>query len=240
MGARTCEHSVVGVVVIGQGRGESFNVCIAKKKCEVHWGSKIRAAKKNAAKRAAPGAEGEKARDRYAKEDARRKAAEAKKEAERARYKKVVPALLDALAAAVKKAPTKATGLLASVVIDACEDYRRSSKKASARVPVGTTADDLIRHVAFIVLQGELSNEYHGPTRAPKICKAFGLDAKKIIDEASPSAAGVCKKCGCTETTPCDDGGLPCAWTDKTETLCTACNKPKKKAAAKRRKKAKR
>lgn len=34
---------------------------------------------------------------------------------------------------------------------------------------------------------------------------------------------GTCRVCGCTHTTPCVTEGRPCAWTDETETLCTAC-----------------
>lgn len=38
--------------------------------------------------------------------------------------------------------------------------------------------------------------------------------------EAPATKLGVCKSCGCTDTTPCPDG---CAWVDADETLCTAC-----------------
>lgn len=31
---------------------------------------------------------------------------------------------------------------------------------------------------------------------------------------------GVCRICSCTEFTPCLVGYLPCAWVDKTKTLC--------------------
>lgn len=34
---------------------------------------------------------------------------------------------------------------------------------------------------------------------------------------------GICRVCGCTETSPCPGG---CAWTDKSQTLCTACEDP--------------
>lgn len=33
---------------------------------------------------------------------------------------------------------------------------------------------------------------------------------------------GVCRVCGCTESTPCPEG---CAWMDESKTLCTACDK---------------
>ena len=35
--SKTCEHSVLGVIVCGEGRSESFLVCINKEKCLVHW-----------------------------------------------------------------------------------------------------------------------------------------------------------------------------------------------------------
>jgi hypothetical protein len=32
-----------------------------------------------------------------------------------------------------------------------------------------------------------------------------------------------CRVCGCTETTPCMDAFGPCAWADRTYTLCSNC-----------------
>ena len=32
-GSKTCENSVLGVIVVGPGRGETFQVCIDKKRC---------------------------------------------------------------------------------------------------------------------------------------------------------------------------------------------------------------
>jgi ParB/RepB/Spo0J family partition protein len=45
---KTCEHAVMGVIVAGPGRGDAFKVCIAKKKCTVHWAKEIREAAKAA------------------------------------------------------------------------------------------------------------------------------------------------------------------------------------------------
>jgi ParB/RepB/Spo0J family partition protein len=33
----SCDHAVLGVVAAGERRGEAFDVCIARDKCEVHW-----------------------------------------------------------------------------------------------------------------------------------------------------------------------------------------------------------
>jgi ParB/RepB/Spo0J family partition protein len=38
-----CNNSVMGVVVVGSGQGEAFKVCIAREKCEIHWGKEIKA-----------------------------------------------------------------------------------------------------------------------------------------------------------------------------------------------------
>lgn len=46
--SKTCEHSVLGVVVAGRGQGETLQVCVAREKCEVHFGAVIRQKKKNA------------------------------------------------------------------------------------------------------------------------------------------------------------------------------------------------
>ena len=51
----------------------------------------------------------------------------------------------------------------------------------------------------------------------PKLEKAGGIVAGR-------ETPGVCRECGCTETTPCAGG---CAWVDKTKTLCTACQMAK-------------
>ncbi len=46
--------------------------------------------------------------------------------------------------------------------------------------------------------------------------------------------SGVCRVCGCTHETPCMDPvtRTPCAWTDKTKTLCTACKRTEATAKA--------
>jgi ParB/RepB/Spo0J family partition protein len=43
---------------------------------------------------------------------------------------------------------------------------------------------------------------------------------KTIADDIAAYERGVCRTCGCTHDSPCEGG---CAWTDDSETLCTAC-----------------
>lgn len=43
--APTCEHSVLGVVVAGPKQGSAFEVCIARDRCDTHFGAEMKAAK---------------------------------------------------------------------------------------------------------------------------------------------------------------------------------------------------
>jgi ParB family chromosome partitioning protein len=54
--------------------------------------------------------------------------------------------------------------------------------------------------------------------------------------ENKPDQPGVCRVCGCTNETPCEDGGFPCRWVDKEKTLCSACAGKNKKPKTKTKK----
>jgi ParB family chromosome partitioning protein len=49
--SKKCDHTILGYVAAGVHRGESFQVCIAKERCEVHWGAEMKARKRAAADR---------------------------------------------------------------------------------------------------------------------------------------------------------------------------------------------
>jgi ParB family chromosome partitioning protein len=40
--SKTCDHSAVGLIVAGPGRGEAFLVCVNKEKCSVHWAGEMK------------------------------------------------------------------------------------------------------------------------------------------------------------------------------------------------------
>jgi ParB/RepB/Spo0J family partition protein len=192
---KRCDKAVTGVIVAGAGRGEAFKVCLDKKGCAIHWGLEQKEAKRRA-KLLATGRRGD-ATDRWKREEARRKAEEAREEAERARWKKALPAILTAVAAKVKKAPARAAGWLAQVVVGECvgEHWDRPTNSADY-VGRGTTAEDLVRHAAFLVLHREAANEYHGPRDFPKRAKALGVDVRKILDEVAPAPVQTAAKAG--------------------------------------------
>lgn len=176
--SKTCEHSVTGVVVAGPGRGEAFRICVEKKKCRIHWP----APKKS--KSGASGKAEESWQERQRKQNERYERQHKEREIQEARWKKASPTILEALAARVKAAPTRAGGLLAEIILGDIDADRPATASAAA-VRRGTTADDLVRHAAFLVLAKEIA-AWDAFRHFPERAKAFGVDVRKILDEVVP------------------------------------------------------
>ena len=223
---KPCDRSVIGVVVCGPGRGEAFPVCTDKQGCKIHWGAEQREARKRATAGAVSGG---KAVDTYELREQKRKEEVARAEAKRQSWMKALPRILEALAEKVQRAPTKATGLLADVILRHVR--KRHPTMKLDYVPRGSSAEDLVRHAAFHVLAGEASDSWMGPLYFPKRARAFGIDVKKILAAAAPAVvtkkekagkpeAGTCRKCRCTEENACEGG---CSWVDGSKTRCSSC-----------------
>lgn len=179
---KTCEHAVLGVVVAGPGQSDAFPVCIAKDKCKVHWAAEQKA---KAATSQKSGADGTPAK--APKEEPWQRAQRLEEEA-RERFKPAVPAVLEALAAAMKKASLKAGGPVDQLLLRAAQ----VSDQAKKLMPRGKTAEDLVRHLAFDVVTASLGWNAH--TALPKFGKQLGVDVAKIVKAhaaapASPAAA---------------------------------------------------
>jgi ParB/RepB/Spo0J family partition protein len=189
-GSKTCEHSEVGVVTIGPGRYDAFRICRKKDRCTVHWAKAIRerkARQKAAATAEASGKDPRKAeRETYAEQERRRKEQQAREEADQARWKKATPAILEAVAAAVTKAPTHAGGELARLILARCkQNYHARNVRHETYLAKGRTGDDLVRFAAFVVLC-DMLHEYRAPEEFPKRARAFGIDVRKIVDAVAP------------------------------------------------------
>lgn len=105
--SKTCEFSVLGLVVAGDGQGDTLQVCVNRDKCRVHFGAVIKNRDKNQKLRAS--GKGATAATREAKSRAReeeeRRKEEAKREAQAARWRAFYPALRKAAKTAVEEAP---------------------------------------------------------------------------------------------------------------------------------------
>ncbi len=181
-GAKFCDHAVTGVIVAGAGRGEAFKVCLEKKKCATHWGAEIREAAKQAKATAAGGS----AKARFDAEQKKWEEREAREKAERERYKKAIPAIQAAIAEALKAAPAHATSPAADAVREKVKGYGSLPK---GTLPRGKTAEDLVRHLASILLLGFADNEWRGMEETTKRLKPFGIDVKAIVEKAAPTPA---------------------------------------------------
>lgn len=181
-GEPTCEHAVLGVIVLGAGRGDAFPVCTAKKVCKVHWADAIKAAKQTEKARVSGGQDSEKFKEQEREIHERR----AREEAEYARWQKAKPALIDALAAAITK--MSAVGVLATLVDKAVHVPYWANPPILAKVPRGKSVEDLVRHMAFRVALDDLCG-YGASDTGRALAKKLGFDAKAVVDKAVPVQA---------------------------------------------------
>jgi hypothetical protein len=177
--SKACDFAVTGVVVVGPGRGEAFKVCSNKDKCRTHWAAEQR----EKAKRAASSG-GTSVQERAKREQEKDRQQQAQEEAERARWHKAMPTILDALAEKVRKAPAGAGGVLAEIILGRDRD---DSKHAGEWIPRGRSAEDLVRHLAFMDILDSAGDYAWAREGLTKHAKALGVDVKKILQEAAPA-----------------------------------------------------
>lgn len=178
--SKLCASSVIGVIVAGPARGEAFKVCTDKKGCKTHWAREQREAKRRGEPRGISSQQ-----ERWKQEQARREAERAKEDAKRERWKKALPAVLKAVGEKVRKAPAHAKGVLADLIVAEVSSRRYGLKVDRDTVPRGTTAEDLVRHAAFLILQNEAA-DWQAPEAFPKRARAFGIDVRAILDQVAP------------------------------------------------------
>ncbi len=186
-GSKQCDRSLIGMIVIGPGRGQALRVCIDKKHCTVHWGELIKAAKKREREVAKAGATGE---DREALRRRKHEEEQAREKAEAERWEKAKPEILKALAAALKKAPAGAGGAIGKLVLQVFRDQGAYyPAKGPEPVPPGKTAEDLVRHLAFRALAEEAEDNFDNYKRLTEDAKRLGVDVRKILDAVAAETA---------------------------------------------------
>lgn len=163
--SKTCDHSVLGVVVTGSGQGETLEVCVARDKCRVHFGAVIRDKEKNA-----------KLRERGQKGHAeKREAASAAREAREAeqrkardeRFRKFVPALRQATHAAAQALPQVLPKAILQKIL------------AAHRLPPKTKQAQLAKALLADALDDVFRSAWHGDeARMIGWAKLLGVDVK--------------------------------------------------------------
>jgi len=190
--SETCEYSVTGVIVIGLGRGQAFKVCTAKEKCKVHWGAWQKERAKRQKEVTKSGATGE---DREAANRESLKKQEEREAAERKARMKAIPEILKEVAEKIRKAPAGATSPIGDLVVSLASRYGGSLSQA---LPRGKSAEDLVRHLAYNVIQRDATDGW-GWDRFTKKARAIGVDVSKILKasaavQTSAPAKGSAKK----------------------------------------------
>jgi ParB/RepB/Spo0J family partition protein len=188
---KICEHSVIGIVVAGPGRSEAFRVCVNRDKCHVHWPTEAAAAekRKKAVKKDAKAGGGtkhqEKAEDLWKRQEAQRLEKEKVEEAERARWKKAAPQLMDEIRIAIEKLTDKARG---EIVLRFAQpdQYDRWAKELAKLAP----KRDLLTHAVFLITtrdMGEWNFEHEVNTALEEL--GVGNPDKittAIVDQVAP------------------------------------------------------
>ena len=79
------------------------------------------------------------------------------------------------------------TSVLGELVLSQGDQPYGTKKAILDLVPVGRTAEDIVRRLAWLTLSGDL-NHWRVQGMA-KDFKAFGIDAQKIVDQVAPKPA---------------------------------------------------
>lgn len=199
-----CEHSVLGVVVAGRDYQRAFQVCVAKDLCRVHWGSEIREKEKRAKLRAS--GQGDKANARENRQREKEADAEKRREADRrtvnALYRRVYPALSEAVLAA-----TPAANSPAGVAFLWDESQGVGAPKMPKAI---VTVDDLVGHLVRESVEREKpnkvdaswTNHQHELDDLLDLAKRFGVDGNAIVDAEKKAIAHEAKAAAKSTTVP--------------------------------------
>ena len=184
-GSKECASSVAGIVIAGRARGEAFNVCIAKKTCQVHYKAEIAEANKREADVNKSGKTGA---ERAALEKAKKEQAEKKAKEAQERFVRAIPAIQVALAEKIKTAPI--AKLQASLEAELKWQFQNGRSAALKLLPAGKTAEAWMRFATLALIVGPMSDtKWVRQDDVASDVKAFGVDVAAIIASANENDA---------------------------------------------------
>lgn len=186
-GSKPCEAAVLGVVAVGEGYGQAFDVCVAKDTCDVHW--KKERKDREATHKLRSSGKTKQAEQREEKLRAEREAEDQKREAARQAWAAARPAVLEALAGKVKTAKVTRLG---DLLMSAFARYYGSQveKEARALMPSPKNADAIVRLAAFATLLPRVRGYYTPSPEFIKLAKQLGVDINAIVKSQAAAAAG--------------------------------------------------
>ncbi len=183
--SKTCEKSVLGIVMVGPGRGESFHVCIDKT-CRVHFPEAVKAAAARA-KHGSASKSASKAVLREQSAEAKRLRESKLRDLNRQAFSEAIPAITALLIKQLAKTDVKPSGKLADLIVKKVCGYA----KPSAHVARGKDAKQFLRFLVFQAIDEEF-DEWDAWQTFPKLAKSLGFKLEaaypKPITELPPVA----------------------------------------------------
>lgn len=181
--AKSCDKAVVGVIVIGPGRGTSLPVCTTKT-CRVHWAAELlEQAKRKKQAEAAGGSDGKPSKAERDVAHEKMVRAQEREAQLRKLWEKAAPKFAERLAECVRDEQTDAKSVLGRALIDVVETRCELDSFVVDNMPAGNSAEELVRHLAFAIILDELLDAYDGPTFAKQLKKSLGFDAFAVLKE---------------------------------------------------------
>ena len=185
--SQACGFARLGVVVAGPSRGDSFLVCVDKKKCDVHWKRERQDSAREAKARAGSTSDGYVAQQRREQE---------KQAAEQKRWEQARPKIQAAIEARIAALEVKPGGPVARLLIKAVS---WNGVKGSGEVK---TLDQLVRLLARHIVAEALRQTYSASRTWPELGKAFGVDVAAIRDAVAPAEKPAPEKAAKQKPTP--------------------------------------
>ncbi len=175
--SKTCDRSVTGVLVVGPGRGEAFEVCVSKD-CQLHW-KEEKKAKARAAKSPSAGSYEQRRQAELAKLQREREARAAREKA----WGTAHPAILDAIATKVRSIP------IATVTQELLAQADRADvRHALALLKVKTTVpEEALRVLLMADLIGD-SEFYRSGDLTKRVKPLLGIDIAALLKKLQSSA----------------------------------------------------
>lgn len=175
-GSTPCDHAVLGCVVFGPWRGETFEVCIEKKTCLIHWKDRIRAAKQSA-KAPAAGKPSVPTKSTWELERERR-------EARAQQWAPIAPKVQDDVREKIAALPigTILSGYLGTALVKHVKDWNVTPQLLS-ELPAGRTAESFLKHLCWAFVAGDLKS----CDRAQPHLKGLGMKPAALLKRYAPA-----------------------------------------------------
>ncbi len=195
-GSEWCEYSakVIGVVESGPDQGAHYHVCLAREKCLVHWGERIKAhAKAAKEKESGKGATGAGTPAGVSSGEAPWEKRQRLSREAGERLAPLIPELRKLLEAKVRKASVTA---LVDYILEENDGELviRPENLKNKTFPRGKSAEDFLRCAVWATIEWGLADQYDVAETLRGLAKAFGLDLKKLEREHAPAPAKAAPK----------------------------------------------